>query len=189
MTSATPTRGRPRSSDRTEAILDAAHDVLKEHGFDNVRMQDIADQACAGLATIYRRWDTREALLADAIASRPAIEYEPVGDPRTDLAGLTRAMAEEMNERAHLMASFISAARAHDDVGAALRDKIAAQIRVAYADYLGEILGQDSPHLALLADLVPGVVMVRAGMMDEQIDPDELAADVLALVDHLAAAG
>ena len=63
MTSATPTRGRPRSSDRTEAILDAAHDVLKEHGFDNVRMQDIADQAGAGLATIYRRWETKEDLV------------------------------------------------------------------------------------------------------------------------------
>ena len=54
---------------------------------------------------------------------------------------------------------------------------------------IGQILGPESPHLALLADLVPGVVMVRAGMMDEQIDPDGLAADVLALVDQLAAAG
>lgn len=187
MTSATPTRGRPRSTDRTEAILDAAHDVLKDCGFDQVRMQDIADRAGAGLATIYRRWDSREALLAEAIATRPAIQYEPVGDPRGDLAGLTRAMAEEMNERAHLMASFISAARAHDEVGDALRDKIAAQIRAAYVDDLARILGEDSPHLSLLADLVPGVLMVRAGMMDERIDPDELAAEVLALVDHLAA--
>ena len=186
---ATPVRGRPRSEDRTEAILDAAHDALRELGFGNVRMQDVAERAGAGLATIYRRWDTREDLLAECIATRPAVEFDPTGDPRTDLAALTAALAIELSERAHLMASFLEAARAHDVVGAAVREKVAAQVRAAFAEPLRALLGADSPHVALLMDLVPGILMVRAGMLDEQVDPDALVAEVLGLVDALAATG
>jgi len=61
------TTGRKRDDQRTEAILIAAADLLLEVGFDRIRTQDIAERAGAGKGAIYRRWPTKEALLAEAI--------------------------------------------------------------------------------------------------------------------------
>jgi len=59
--------GRPRAADRTPPSSQAAKDLLGEVGYDRLRIQDVADRAGAGLATLYRRWPTKQALIADAI--------------------------------------------------------------------------------------------------------------------------
>src|ERR1700694_89534 len=59
--------GRPRAEDRTPAILEAAKELMGEVGYDRLRIQDVADRAGAGLATLYRRWPTKQALVAGAI--------------------------------------------------------------------------------------------------------------------------
>jgi AcrR family transcriptional regulator len=51
-----PVRGRRRAADREPLILDAASELLDEIGYDHLRVQDVADRAHVGLATIYRRW-------------------------------------------------------------------------------------------------------------------------------------
>ena len=81
------TTGRKRDEERTGAILEAAADLLLEVGFDRIRTQDIAERAGAGKGAIYRRWATKEALLAEAIRNMPAGEA-PVKNVR--LANRTR---------------------------------------------------------------------------------------------------
>ena len=125
----------------------------------------------------------REDLLAEAISSRPPVEWEPTGDARADLTLLISTLASELNERAHLMPSFIAAAQTHDQVGDAVRTKIGGHIRSAFTELLADLLGEDSPHVGLLADLIPGLLMVRTGMLGEQVEPEKLAAELLALVD------
>ncbi|MEZ5343847.1 MAG: TetR family transcriptional regulator [Acidimicrobiales bacterium] len=41
-------RGRPRSNDRTETILVVAAELLREGGYDNLHMQDVAERARSG---------------------------------------------------------------------------------------------------------------------------------------------
>ena len=65
------TRGRKRDTDRTDAILEAAGDLLLEVGFDRLRIQDVAERAGSGTGAIYRRWPRKEALLAEAIRAMP----------------------------------------------------------------------------------------------------------------------
>ena len=72
-----PTVGRPRSPERDAAILDAALVEYGEHGFDGMSIEAVAARACASKATIYRRYDSKVALVAAAFqhagAQRPIV--------------------------------------------------------------------------------------------------------------------
>ena len=53
-------RGRRSEADREPLILEAANELLDEVGYDRIRVQDVADRAHVGIATIYRRWSTKQ---------------------------------------------------------------------------------------------------------------------------------
>ncbi|MDM4138691.1 MULTISPECIES: TetR/AcrR family transcriptional regulator [Mycobacterium] len=52
---------------RDPAILDAALEMIVEHGYDATNMNDIAARAGVGKAAIYRRWSSKTALITDAL--------------------------------------------------------------------------------------------------------------------------
>lgn len=65
----TPTRprGRPRRAAVGKAIMEATLELLAERGFLAATMDAIATRAGVGKNTIYRRWSSKEELIADAI--------------------------------------------------------------------------------------------------------------------------
>ncbi len=88
--SAAPEAGtRPRvEGDREQEILDATLHVLADVGYDRLTMDAVATAARASKATLYRRWETKPALVIDALKSQKAT-HEPVdtGNLRDDLLG------------------------------------------------------------------------------------------------------
>jgi AcrR family transcriptional regulator len=62
-------RGRPRDPAVDAAILTAALDLFIEQGISAMSVEQIAKRAGVGKPTLYRRWSTKEALVADAIES------------------------------------------------------------------------------------------------------------------------
>jgi AcrR family transcriptional regulator len=75
-----------------KAILAAALDELREHGYPALTMDAVAQRAGASKASLYRRWDTRAALVMDAVyqlAPLPA-EIPDTGDLRGDLLASLR---------------------------------------------------------------------------------------------------
>ena len=64
----TPT-GRPRSTHADQAILQATLDLLAEVGYQSMSIEAIASRAGVGKTTIYRRYTSKEELVADAIES------------------------------------------------------------------------------------------------------------------------
>ena len=70
-------RGRPLATERTDAILTAAGELFEEVGFDQLTVQDIAQRAGVGLATLYRRWPSKHALLIEALRPAPGAEHPP----------------------------------------------------------------------------------------------------------------
>ncbi|MFF1789441.1 TetR/AcrR family transcriptional regulator [Kitasatospora sp. NPDC058243] len=68
----TPTPGTRRPGGRTArvraAVLRAAEDALVEHGFSGLDLGDVAQRAEVGRTTVYRRWGTTSALVADLLA-------------------------------------------------------------------------------------------------------------------------
>ena len=69
-------QGRPRDPSVDRAILRAALEIFVEDGVDGASIEKIAKHAGVGKTSIYRRWTSREALLAQAIeVSRNAAGY------------------------------------------------------------------------------------------------------------------
>jgi AcrR family transcriptional regulator len=61
--------GRPRSIHADQAILQATLDLLAEVGYQSISIEAIAARAGVGKTTIYRRYTSKEELVADAIES------------------------------------------------------------------------------------------------------------------------
>jgi AcrR family transcriptional regulator len=70
--------GRPRSAQADKAILQATLELLAEVGYQAMSMEAIAARAGVGKTTIYRRYSSKEELVADAIESRK--EEVPIPD-------------------------------------------------------------------------------------------------------------
>lgn len=70
----TPGRGRPRDSAADRAILQAALDMFLERGVEGSSIEQIAKRAGVGKPTIYRRWSTKEELIAAAMETLIAEE-------------------------------------------------------------------------------------------------------------------
>src|SRR5437764_6171627 len=90
-------RGRPRSRQAHQAILDAAAALLPERGLAAVSMDAVAERAGVSKATIYRWWPTKEALALDALYTEwSAIRPFPrdTGSLRGDLLSLLRPWAK-----------------------------------------------------------------------------------------------
>ena len=95
-----PAVGRPRDAEATTAILDAMLHLLAERGYAAASTAAVAATARASKATIYRRWPSKHALVADAIRHGLRAHRAPpaTGDPRADLVtvmeGVIAALAQ-----------------------------------------------------------------------------------------------
>lgn len=67
MSTATKTRGRPRSEDVDSGILESVLDALSQAGVAGVRIERIAANAGVSKASIYRRYESKEELIIAAI--------------------------------------------------------------------------------------------------------------------------
>jgi AcrR family transcriptional regulator len=61
--------GRPRSPQVQEAILRATLQLLAEVGYEHMSIEAVAAHAGVGKTAIYRRWNSKEELIVDALAS------------------------------------------------------------------------------------------------------------------------
>ncbi|TCP57499.1 TetR family transcriptional regulator [Tamaricihabitans halophyticus] len=79
--------GRPRNPAADAKILLAAMEQLIEQGIERASMENIARRAGVAKMTVYRRWSTKEELLAEAIeAARAEIpDATSTGRPASEL--------------------------------------------------------------------------------------------------------
>ena len=89
-------RGRPRSAEAEQAILDATLRMLRTHGVARTTIEGVAAEAGVGKTTIYRRWPTKTDLILAAIS-----DLVPPGDPPDTgtMAGDMAALAELQQRR------------------------------------------------------------------------------------------
>ncbi|NEP83632.1 MAG: TetR/AcrR family transcriptional regulator [Okeania sp. SIO3C4] len=78
--------GRPRSAKSHQAILKATLELLGEVGFERMSIEGISARAGVGKTTIYRRYNSKEELVADAIENvREDIAIPDTGNIWNDL--------------------------------------------------------------------------------------------------------
>ena len=91
-------RGRPRRADADGAILGATLDLLAEVGVAGLSMDLLAQRAGVGKATIYRRWESKETLILDALRmTTTPIPVPDEGSVREDLFTYMDAVIEHFS--------------------------------------------------------------------------------------------
>ncbi|MQM28491.1 TetR/AcrR family transcriptional regulator [Glycomyces albidus] len=97
-----PAKGRPRSEAVSHSILEAALDLIAEHGtVADVSVEAVAELSGVSKATIYRRWSSKEELIASAFESikAPLPDSMPRTSLRDDLVHLGNTMRRTYGPR------------------------------------------------------------------------------------------
>lgn len=90
--------GRKRSEAADQAILTATLDLLAVHGFGGLTMASVISRSGVSSATLYRRWPTKQELVAAALASLHAeIVDIDTGSLAGDIERTARSVADAMS--------------------------------------------------------------------------------------------
>lgn len=89
--------GRPRNPAVDRAILRAAVKLFVERGFDGVTMEQVAETAGVARTTLYRRWSSVEALIAQAIAVERGEPEREVPARRLSSSGLVNQLLTDVS--------------------------------------------------------------------------------------------
>jgi AcrR family transcriptional regulator len=93
-------RGRPRSDHAHRAILDATRDLIIEGGLIKLRLEHVATRAGVGKATIYRRWDSKEAIALDLLMelAAPNLSIGITGNTTDELRAVVETTVVSLTE-------------------------------------------------------------------------------------------
>jgi AcrR family transcriptional regulator len=87
--------GRPRDASIDGRVIEAALDLIQDAGLVGLSVDGIAARAGVSKATIYRRWDSKDELVVDAIASlAETAGFQDSGDVRVDLVTAVSELRE-----------------------------------------------------------------------------------------------
>lgn len=175
--------GRKQDEELGEAILTATRALLLERGYDSFNTRDVAERAETGSGAIYRRWSSKEYLVAEAIRTGGDLTYDQSDDPAADLINLIENRATLATTNPDFVPGVVSAMRASAEIKAAMLEIYTI---TAYREILSRLLGDDHPHLELIAELAPAIIVHRTIFDGSNLDPEQLSKDVLALVQALA---
>lgn len=90
--------GRPRSDDTHQAILQATKLLMLELGLNGVSIEGVAARAGVGKATIYRRWKSKEDLIAEVLSSiGNTVEVPDTGSTIADLISFTNRLVKSVS--------------------------------------------------------------------------------------------
>jgi AcrR family transcriptional regulator len=177
-------RGRRLSDERTEHILGTVLDVLHDMGYDQMRMQDVADRASVGLSTIYRRWPTKQDLVrASLCCDRATQKYAVTGDPRADVKAFLVRLAEDLSgDGAQTLLGFLASLRSDPEIADVYRETAVARIHQHLRSLLAAELGDDFPDLDLRAGVGPAVLFYTAAISGRPIDAEAMATRLTDLI-------
>ncbi len=118
-------RGRPRSVEADLAIAQATLDLLVEEGYAGLTMAAVAHRAKVSTATIYRRFDHKEELVASALAQAGEEHRIPdTGSLDGDVRALLASIIDRLSgETAGLAEALIGEAVRNRDLADALRER------------------------------------------------------------------
>jgi AcrR family transcriptional regulator len=191
----TPRRGRPRSEEAHDAILNASLALIREVGFDALAMDAIAARAGVGKATVYRRWKSKELLVVEAIGRIVRAVPDPdTGSTRDDLMALMNATLRMYADPATsaLLSGLVAAMARSRPIARAVRGGFVGMRREALRRALrraverGELRPDTDLELAL--DLLSGPLLYRYLISGKEVD-ERLARGAVDAVLRAFAAG
>ena len=159
--------GRPRSGTADRAILDAAMALLAEVGLGGLTMSAVVSRSRVARATVYRRYPSREALIAAALAQVKGREpFEISGDLPTDIATGAAWTAAVLDESAfqRFLPLFIGEALRGPAAARNLIDRVApthTEVAREYAALAAAAGLRTDIDPALVSDMIQGTMLMR----------------------------
>jgi AcrR family transcriptional regulator len=132
-------RGRPRSREADQAILQAALRLLTEEGYPRMSIEAVARTANVGKPAIYRRYRDKADLAAAAIADIGGNMTSPVdtGDTRGDLVEFVRRVSEMLPQVGiPLLGTIFAERERHPELHARFRERVAEPRRALARELL-----------------------------------------------------
>jgi AcrR family transcriptional regulator len=181
--------GRPRDLRADRAILQATLELIAERGVHGFRTEDVAARAAVGKGAIYRRYRSKDELVAAAVAGLVSeeIAVPDTGSTRGDVTALMQnAVTLYRGSLAgRLMPHLVGAMTQNPELAHAVRDGFLAARRTALIDVFqrgidrGDLRADLDVELAL--DVLGGPLFYRLLVTGGAID-SELAAGVADLI-------
>ncbi|MFD7896244.1 TetR/AcrR family transcriptional regulator [Streptomyces sp. NPDC059743] len=166
------------------AILEAALEQLSTVGWNGLTMEGVAAGAQTGKAAVYRRWPSKEDLVADALqAGLPTLDEAPdYGNVREDLYELCRLVRDAMYSRPGFALRSVlhecDAASAERFHGLILKGVIEPSYRL-FGDVVkrGIRRGDVRPDATgvLICDVIPALMMFRSKVCGSEWTDGEIA--------------
>jgi AcrR family transcriptional regulator len=178
--------GRPRSEEARQAILRSTLKILSRSGFSDFKIEEVADHAEVGKATVYRWWPNKGALIADAFASSTTrkLRFPDTGSVYSDMSQQMRQLVKVFrSRRGRIVSAILAAGQSDKDLIEAFRERFLwPRRREAYrtlrrAIARGEL--RKDTDLDLLLDSLYGPIYMRF-----LIQHDRLTSE---FVEHLCA--
>jgi AcrR family transcriptional regulator len=161
---------------------------MAERGVRDLRMDDVADRAGVGKATIYRRYRSKDELVADAVTTLVSeIAIPDTGSTRSDLLALMRQAVELYNGplARGLMPALLEETRRNPELASTVRDQFLAGRRLALSAVLERGVRRGDLRrgldLELALDVLGGAIFYRLLVTGAAID-ERLAQGVVELI-------
>lgn len=177
--------GRPRSAALDGKILDATVTRLNRGGYAQLRVADIAADAGVAKTTLYRRWPSKELLVADAVRRvyDDRVGAVDTGDLRTDLLTLVRESYDVLTAGpGRVLEGLVRQSGSSRELAAVVRSTNDARRRALHAALnRGVARGEVDPSVQheLVIDLLVGPIWTRRLVTDGSLT----GADLEAIVD------
>jgi AcrR family transcriptional regulator len=172
-------RGRPRDESIDRDVVTALFDLVKELGLGAVTMDAIAERAGVSKASIYRRWDTKEAMLVDGLASLVSSVVTPTGDDiRAALTEILDQACDFLDSRAgNAFPWLVGEVTAGTPLGSEYAESVVRPRRQIVAAVIrrGVETGQLRPDLdvEVATDLVGGITLTKKLQAKYEEYPDD----------------
>jgi AcrR family transcriptional regulator len=171
--------GRPRSEQSRRAILQSTLKILGESGFSELAIEEVAHRAAVGKATVYRWWENKGALIADAFASSTTskLRFPDTGSVYTDMSRQMRRLVKIFRSREGRIVSAILAAGQtdHESIVAFRERFLKPRRREAYVTLQRGIRRGELPRDVdpdLLLDALYGPIYMRFLIKHDRLTPD-----------------
>ena len=169
---------RPRDTEKTLKILNAAQALLRDHGYMAVSMEAVAERAGVGKQTVYRWWPTKADLfleLYEHLVPSAALNIN-TGSVRGDLIELLSTLFD-IYRRTHIgraLAGLAAELPRNEQFAGRMRESFLIKRR----DILSQLLmrgierGEIQPDIpiSLVTDTITGAIWFRVLMEHEPLD-------------------
>jgi AcrR family transcriptional regulator len=185
------TSGRRRDERADAAIVDAVLDLISDGAtLSGLSLVAIAKTAGVSRNSVYRRWQSKDALYLDVLESINRNLPEPHGrSAREDLTALLATLIERVLDKraSHILRALNAEADAFPELHRRYFEEIVARRRAAMNEAVrrgiasGEIHPDIDPGILSEVLVSPALARMASGSTDD-LDPERTSRDIVALV-------